>query len=97
MYDKCCLILILMQRDRVSVDLSIDKNGKIQIYQNEKGDTKIDVFFEDETVWMTRKSIAELHQTTPQNITLHVKNIYQDGELEEKSITCKFKKRVPEA
>lgn len=86
-----------MQRDRVSVDLSIDKNGKIQIYQNEKGDTKIDVFFEDETVWMTRKSIAELHQTTPQNITLHVKNIYQDGELEEKSITYKFKKRVPEA
>ena len=68
--------------------VSIEHNGKILIYQNEKGDTKIDVYFEDETVWMTQKSIAELYQTTPQNITLHIKNIYQDGELEEKS-TCK--------
>lgn len=62
--------------------------GKILIYQNEKGDTKIDVYFEDDTIWMTQKNIAELYQTTPQNITLHIKNIYSDGELEEAS-TCK--------
>ena len=37
---------------------------------------------------MTQKSISELYQTTPQNITLHIKNIYKDGELEEKA-TCK--------
>ena len=65
-----------------------EQNGRILIYQNEKGDTKIDVFFEDDTVWMTQKNIGELYQTTPQNITLHIKNIYQDGELEENS-TCK--------
>ncbi|HBM98550.1 MAG TPA: hydroxyacid dehydrogenase, partial [Ruminococcus sp.] len=58
------------------------------IYQNEKGDTKIDVYFEDDTIWMTQKNIAELYQTTPQNITLHIKNIYTDGELEELA-TCK--------
>lgn len=62
--------------------------GKILIYQNEKGDTKIDVYFEDDTIWMTQKNIAELYQTTPQNITLHIKNIYSDGELKEAS-TCK--------
>ena len=43
---------------------------------------------ENETVWMTQKAIAELYQTTPQNITLHIKNIYEEGELEENS-TCK--------
>lgn len=66
----------------------IANTGKILIYQNEKGDTKIDVYFEDDTIWMTQKHIAELYQTTPQNITLHIKNIYTDGELEE-SATCK--------
>ncbi len=66
----------------------ISESGKILIYQTEKGDTKIDVYFSDDTVWMTQKTIAELYQTTPQNITLHIKNIYQDGELEESS-TCK--------
>lgn len=65
-----------------------DNNGRILIYQNEKGDTKIDVLFENDTVWMTQKSISELYQTTPQNITLHIKNIYADGELDE-TATCK--------
>lgn len=68
--------------------LSNDNNGKILIYQNEKGDTKIDVYFDNDSVWMTQKSIAELYQTTPQNITLHIKNIYNDGELNE-TATCK--------
>ena len=58
------------------------------IYQTEKGDTKIDAYFNDETIWMSQKSIAELYQTTPQNITTHIKNIYGDGELDENS-TCK--------
>lgn len=62
--------------------------GEILIYQNEKGDTKIDVFFTDETIWMTQRSMADLYQTTPQNITVHIKNIYSDGELSEDA-TCK--------
>ena len=63
-------------------------NGNILIYQNEKGDTKVDVYFNGESVWMTQKSIAELYQTSSQNITLHIKNIYKDGELQENA-TCK--------
>ena len=62
--------------------------GKILIYQNEKGDTKIDVYFTEETIWMTQRTMAELYQTTPQNITTHIKNIYEDGELDMDS-TCK--------
>lgn len=58
------------------------------MYQNEKGDTKIDAFFNDSTIWMSQRSIAELYQTSAQNITLHIKNIYEDGEVEENS-TCK--------
>ena len=62
--------------------------GKILIYQNEKGDTKVDVYFSEDTIWMTQRTMAELYQTTPQNITAHIKNIYEDGELEPDS-TCK--------
>lgn len=58
------------------------------IYQNEKGDTKVDVLFCDDNIWMTQAAIAELYQTKPQNITQHIKNIYEDGELEENR-TCK--------
>lgn len=66
----------------------MENKTDILIYQTENGKTKIDVRLEDETVWMTQKSIAELYQTTPQNITLHIKNIYLESELEESS-TCK--------
>jgi len=66
----------------------LEHNNDLLIYQTEDGKTKIDVRLENETVWMTQKAIAELYQTTPQNITLHIKNIYEEGELEENS-TCK--------
>jgi len=67
---------------------NVENKTDILIYQLEDGKTKIDVRLENETVWMTQKAIAELYQTTPQNITLHIKNIYEEGELEENS-TCK--------
>ncbi len=62
--------------------------GNILIYQNEKGDTKIDVYFQDNDVWMNQASIARLYNTTSQNITMHIRNIYKERELEEES-TCK--------
>ncbi len=67
----------------------MEDKTNILIYQTEEGHTKIDVRLENETVWMTQKAIAELYQTTTQNITLHVKNIYEEGELEVES-TCKY-------
>ena len=62
--------------------------SQILIYQTENGETKLDVRFQDETVWLTQKLMAELFQTTPQNITIHLRNIFEEGELEENP-TCK--------
>jgi len=65
-----------------------ENNSQIIIYQTESGKTKIDVRFQDETVWLTQKLMAELFQTTTQNITIHLKNIFEEEELNEKA-TCK--------
>lgn len=59
--------------------------GNILIYQTEKGNTRIDVFFQNEDIWMNQSAIAKLYNTTPQNITMHNRNIYADGELDEYS------------
>jgi hypothetical protein len=58
-------------------------NSEILLYQTEDGQTKIDVRLEGETVWLSQVQMAELFQTTKQNISLHVRNIYKEGELEE--------------
>src|SRR5690625_2584594 len=58
----------------------------ILIYQTEDGDTKIDVRLENKTVWMTQKAIAKLYQSTKQNISLHIKNILEEKELDENSV-----------
>jgi len=68
--------------------LSSGSRSDILIYRTESGGTKIEVRLENETVWLTQKLMAELFQTTPQNITLHLGNIFSEGELEEPS-TCK--------
>lgn len=69
----------------------IANTGKILIYQNEKGDTKIDVYFEDDTIWMTQKNISELYQVDVRTINEHIKNIYADNELEETSTIRNFR------
>ena len=53
------------------------------LYQTEDGRTRIQCRFENETVWLTQQHMAELFQTTQQNVSLHVRNIYEEGELAE--------------
>ena len=65
--------------------------GKILIYQNEKGDTKIDVYFEEDTVWMAQKNIAELYQVSKSSISEHIKHIFEDGELTAEATVRKFR------
>lgn len=60
-------------------------NINFLMYQTEDGHTKIDVRLEDETAWMTQKSIAELYQKGLPTINEHIKNIYSEGELNEDS------------
>lgn len=64
----------------------MENKTDILIYQTEDGNTKIDVRLESETVWMTQKAIAELYQSTKQNISLHIKNIFEEEELDENSV-----------
>ena len=65
--------------------------GNILIYQNEKGDTKIDVYFAADTIWMTQKSMCELYQVAKSSISEHISNIYKDGELEPEATVRKFR------
>ncbi len=67
---------------------TVPEQGEILLYQTEEGGTRIEIRMVHETVWMTQALMAELFQTTPQNITLHLKSIYEDGELAEPA-TCK--------
>jgi hypothetical protein len=63
-------------------------NSEIILYQTEDGRTRIQCRFENETLWLTQAQIAELFQTTPQNVTLHLRGIFTEGELVE-AATCK--------
>jgi hypothetical protein len=62
--------------------------GEILLYQTEDGRTRIECRFETENLWLTQALMAELFQTTPQNITLHIKALYDEGEVDE-AATCK--------
>lgn len=58
------------------------------LYANETANIHVNVTIADNTLWLTQKAIGELFQTTPQNITVHLKNIFESGELD-KNATCK--------
>jgi len=62
--------------------------SEIILYQTEDGRTRVQCRFENETLWLTQAQIAELFQTTPQNVTLHLNAIFAEGELVE-TATCK--------
>jgi hypothetical protein len=68
-------------------DLGETKNNFI-LYQTQGGEVSLSVLLNDETIWLTQRMLAELFQTTPQNITMHLKNIFDEGELNEEA-TCK--------
>ena len=59
------------------------KENKILIYQDDNGITKVNVRFSDEDVWLTQAQLAEIYYTTQENISMHIKNIYKDAELQE--------------
>ena len=71
----------------------MDEKGEVIIYQTEDGLTKIEVKMQDETVWLTQQQMAGLFQTSRTNVIDHIKNIYEEGELEE-SLTCRKFRQV---
>jgi hypothetical protein len=66
-------------------------NGEIIIYQNPDGNIKIDVRLEEETVWLTQAQLCELFQKSKATISEHIKNVCEEGELEEKVVVRKFR------
>ena len=66
------------------------EQNKIVLYTTESGNVSVDVYFENETFWLTQKSMAELFDCTADNISLHLKNIYAENELNVHSTAEKF-------
>ena len=69
---------------------SLKKLNNFVIFQTEEGKVNIDVFFAYETLWLTQKVMAELFDTTKQNISFHLKNIFSENELNETSVVKDF-------
>ncbi len=67
------------------------KNNQLIIYQAENGKVKIETHFENETVWLNQAQIGELFQKSKATISEHIKNIFKDGELEEKLVVRDFR------
>lgn len=70
--------------------VKITPQSNILIYQTEDGQTKIQTRLEDETVWLTQEQMAELFQRDRTVISKHIKNIFQEGELDENMVCAKF-------
>jgi hypothetical protein len=66
------------------------EDNKIQIYQTADGKTQIDVRFVQDSVWLTQRQMSEVFDTTPENILMHLKNIFRDAELAESATTKDF-------
>jgi hypothetical protein len=66
------------------------ESSNLLIYQTQDGSTKIQVQLTDNTVWLTQADMVELFQTTKQNISLHIKNIFAEGELDENSVVKEY-------
>lgn len=71
--------------------MSENQTGEIVIYQTDDGQTKIDVRFEDETVWLTQAQLVDLYQSSKANISEHIKHIFEGGELDEGATVRKFR------
>ena len=67
--------------------------GEVIVYQSSDGLTRVDVRFQDETVWLTQQQMAELFQTSRTNVVEHIRHIYEEGELSEEA-TCRDFRQV---
>ena len=70
--------------------MTFNDNTEFLMYQTEDGKTKIEVRMEDETVWLSLNQMAELFQRDKSVISRHIKNIFSEGELDEKSVVANF-------
>jgi len=79
-----------MSKDLVPNDGYDPDKGQFLVYETEDGQVKIDVRLENETVWLTQKLMADLFQTTKQNISLHIQSVFEEGELAPEATVKKY-------
>lgn len=66
------------------------KENKLVLYKDDEGKLSVNTLFADEDVWLTQAQLAEIYQTTQQNVSLHLQGIYEDKELDDESTHKKF-------
>ena len=81
---------MMSKKKTISEDRALTVQGQLLLYQTEDGQARIDVRLQDETVWLTQQLMAELFQTSIPNISMHVRNIFREGELREESVIKDF-------
>jgi hypothetical protein len=70
--------------------MSYKNKSEIIMYQTDDGKTKIEVTFQDEKVWLSLKDMTELFQRDKSVISRHIKNVFEEGELDEKAVVAKY-------
>jgi hypothetical protein len=70
--------------------MSNEPQSPFLLYQTSDGQTRLEVRLENETVWLSQNQMAELFQTTKQNVSLHIRNIFKEGELPEGSVVKEY-------
>ncbi len=68
----------------------VPETSKITIYETQDGKARVEVRFEQENVWLTQKLMADLFECTTDNISLHLRNVYESRELSEQATTEEF-------
>ncbi len=79
-----------MNRKKTTSMTTVDGKGQFLVYATDDGEIKIDVRLENETMWLTQVDMAKLFQCTADNISLHLKNIFDEGELQPNATTEDF-------
>lgn len=72
------------------IKIMAEKENKIILYKDEEGKLSINTLFADEDVWLTQEQLAAVYQTTQENVSMHLSNIYKDGELDKGGTYKKF-------
>jgi len=66
-------------------------NGNVIVYVDDNGKPQVDVRFQDETVWLTQAQLVDLYQSSKANVSEHIKNIFDEGELDPAATVRKFR------
>ena len=65
-------------------------DGEIAVYETPDGEVRVDVRLGQETVWLTQRQMAQVFDTTPENVQMHLRNVFSSGELEAEATTKDF-------